>query len=40
MYPSDVLVVPDSKFKVWTLPLIQIATTSVITALLLNAISY
>ena len=40
MYPNDVLVVPDSKFKVWTLPLIQIATTSVITALLLNAISY
>lgn len=40
MYPNDVLVVPDSKFKVWTLPLIQIAASSVITALLLNAISY
>lgn len=40
LYANDVVVIPDSTFKVWTLPLIQSAASSILTAILFRAISF
>ncbi len=40
IYANDVVVIPDSTFKVWTLPLIQAAASSILTALLFKTISF